>query len=196
MATEPEITPGFPEVRRQEVSALYWAAFQAKLGRVMGPEVRALAFLACVADPAPVLSARAPDGTTLGIAGFKTAAGAFIGGTAADRRAVYGGFGGMWRGVLLSTLERPVEPDTLLMDGIAVSPAARGQGIGAQLLAAIRPEAAARGCRTLRLDVIDTNPRARALYERLGFTAQRTERTGLLRCVFGFRASTTMTLPV
>ena len=40
--------------------------------------------------------------------------------------------------------------------------------------------------------MIETNPRARALYEREGFIATRTDRLGLLRYAFGFDAATTM----
>ena len=49
-----------------------------------------------------------------------------------------------------------------------------------------------RGYRTVRLDVIDTNPRARALYEREGFEPVHTESFPALRPVLGFGASTTM----
>jgi RimJ/RimL family protein N-acetyltransferase len=48
----------------------------------------------------------------------------------------------------------------------------------------------------VRLDVIDTNRRARALYERLGFAVEKTDDIGLLRFVFGFRRSHTMVKPL
>jgi ribosomal protein S18 acetylase RimI-like enzyme len=78
------------------------------------------------------------------------------------------------------------------MDGIAVDAAARGQGLGTALLTALKTRAAALGKATIRLDVIDTNPRARALYEREGFVAGQTEHLGPLRALFGFSAATTM----
>ena len=70
--------------------------------------------------------------------------------------------------------------------------AARGQGVGSALLKAIIAEARRRGYHHVRLDVIDTNSRARALYERIGFVASDTHQLGPLRHVFGFRATTTM----
>lgn len=78
------------------------------------------------------------------------------------------------------------------MDGIAVDPAHRGTGIGSMLLTEIAAVAAEHGCSRIRLDVIDVNPRARALYERHGFTAERTEQTPYLRGLMGFGAVTTM----
>ena len=80
-----------------------------------------------------------------------------------DLAGVYGCLGALRRGLLLSPLERKIEPDVFLMDGIFVTPAARGRGVGTALLRAITDTARLTGCRSVRLDVIDTNPRARAL---------------------------------
>ncbi|MGB5216257.1 MAG: GNAT family N-acetyltransferase, partial [Anderseniella sp.] len=90
----------------------------------------------------------------------------------------------------------PLQSETLLMDGIFVSESARGGGVGSMLLSAIKEKAAACGCSKVRLDVIDTNPRARALYERQGFISQGTSDIGPLRHVFGFQKATTMVCEV
>jgi len=78
------------------------------------------------------------------------------------------------------------------MDGIFVAPAARGHGVGTALLDATIAEARTRGYAEVRLDVIDSNPRARALYERVGFVAKDTQQLGPLRHIFGFKSATTM----
>ena len=52
---------------------------------------------------------------------------------------------------------------------IAVAPALRGQGQGRRLMNAILDEAAARGVRTVFLEVRADNPAARGLYSSLGF---------------------------
>lgn len=44
----------------------------------------------------------------------------------------------------------------------------------------------------LRLDVIDTNPVARRLYERVGFQPVRTERFPYMKWLLGFAAATQM----
>ncbi len=186
------LTKGFTPAQRRRAAELFWGAFRQKLSLLMRPEAKALDFLAAVADPDHVIGAVDGDGTLVGIAGFKTSAGAFIGGELSDLQAVYGWFGGFWRGVLLSVLERDLDPGVLLMDGIVVSEAARGQGIGTRLLAAIKDEALARGCASVRLDVIDSNPRAQALYEREGFVAGKRTDLGPFRHLFGFRTATEM----
>jgi ribosomal protein S18 acetylase RimI-like enzyme len=182
---------GLPADQRGAAVALYWQAFGGKLGRVMGPEDRAFAFLDRVMRDDHVIVAL-EDGRLLGMIGFKTPAGAFAGGGMADLRAVYGLAGGLWRGMLLRALSRDVETTRFLIDGICVSREARGRGIGTALVQALCDEARRRGHAEVRLDVIDTNWRARALYERLGFAATATERLGPLRHVFGFSSATTM----
>ena len=186
------IRKGLPATLRSDGARLYWQAFGAKLGRVLGPDARALRFLDRVIAADQCLVALNAEGALLGIAGFKTTGGSFAGGTSADLRAIYGGFGAMWRGTLLLALNREAETDCFLMDGICVSQHARGQGVGSALLSGLYEQAATLGYRSVRLDVIDTNPRARALYEREGFHPVRTAPLGPLKYVFGFASATTM----
>jgi ribosomal protein S18 acetylase RimI-like enzyme len=183
---------GLPPDLRDQAARLYWQAFGGKLGRVLGPEPRALAFLDRVMRPDQALLALAPDGAVLGLAGFKTPEGSFAGGSTADLRAVYGRAGAAWRGVLLDLLSRDVDNERFLLDGICVTREARGQGIGTTLIDAICDLAQDRGYSAVRLDVVDSNWRARALYERLGFVVQGSQDIGPLRHVFGFAAATTM----
>jgi ribosomal protein S18 acetylase RimI-like enzyme len=187
---------GLPEHLRPEAALLYWQAFGGKLGRVLGPEPRAIRYLTRVLRADNCMTAYDAQGTLIGIAGFRTSEGTFAGGSPADLHAIYGPVGGRWRASLLQLLNNDVEPDRFLLDGLCVSPAARGQGVGTALLEAIAAEGRARGFATLRLDVVDSNPRARALYERLGFTIARTAGIGPLRFIFGFTAAHTMIRPL
>lgn len=187
---------GLPVALRPQGAALYWEAFGVKLGRVLGPQARALAFLDRVIEADQCLIAVDEGGALLGLVGFKTTHGSFAGGTWDDLRAIYGRWGGFWRGSVLWALNREIENDRFLMDGICVAGAARGRGVGTALLGAVYDEAAARGYRSIRLDVIDSNARARALYEREGFLPTKTERLGVLKHVFGFASSTTMVRPL
>lgn len=186
------IQAGLPEGTEDQAAALYWDAFGEKLGRVMGPTDKAMRFIRRVLDPTHAISAVGPEGELLGVVGFKTRDSALVGGTFTDMTAIYGWYGAIWRAALVSLLERDTENERFLMDGIFVAPKARGQGVGSALLGAIMEEAKSRGYGSLRLDVINTNPRARALYERHGFQPKGTNEMGFLAPIFRFNSATTM----
>jgi ribosomal protein S18 acetylase RimI-like enzyme len=58
---------------------------------------------------------------------------------------------------------------------IAVSPEARGQGVGRQLLAAVEADARALGCCKVTLEVRSDNQRAMGLYRSVGFQPSEPE---------------------
>lgn len=187
-----EIRRGVPEGAAGRVAELYWEAFGGKLGAALGPAGAGRAFIAAHLNPDRALTAVSGDGRVLGVAGYQLAGRGLVGGDAAAVRAAYGPLRGLYRVLLLALLERTPARGELVMDGIAVDPAERGRGIGGRLLAGIDGLAAEQGCRRIRLDVVEGNPRARALYERHGFTEVRVRRTPWLRDVLGFGAVTTM----
>ena len=186
------VQTGLPERLRPAAARLYWQAFGGKLGIVMGPEPRALTFLTRVMRTDQVIAALGPQGQLLGIAGFKTSQGSFASGRSTDLTAIYGPIGGTWRRMVLGLLSGGVDNDRFLLDGLCVDASARSQGLGSKLLAAICDEARTRGYQAVRLDVIDTNWRAIALYKRLGFSVKARQSIGLLRLIFGFSAAITM----
>jgi len=129
----------------------------------------------------------------VGMVGFSTSEGSLTGGM--DYRGLLSELGwlkGNRAAVVFSLYEREARSGELLMDGIVVDPDYRGKGIGTKLFANLIEFATSAHYSTIRLDVIDSNPAARRLYERLGFTAEKTEQFEFLRGVLGFGASTTM----
>ncbi|MEO6299940.1 MAG: N-acetyltransferase [Paracoccaceae bacterium] len=183
---------GLPESLRPDAARLYWQAFGGKLGIVLGPEPRALRFLERVIRADHVIIAVDANQALLGIAGFKTPEGSFATGRAVDLRAIYGPFGGLWRRLLMGWLSDDVDNDRFLLDGLCVQAEHRSLGLGSALLDAICTEAVARGYAEVRLEVVDTNWRAVALYKRLGFVVTGRQNIGLLRHVFGFSSASTM----
>lgn len=183
---------GLPAELMPEAGRLYWQAFGGKLGLVMGPERRALDYLAQAMRPDHALYAISQEGRLLGLAGFKTPQGSFAAGGARQMRRVYGDFGGFWRSHLMALLSHEIDDENFLLDGLCVQPDLRSLGLGTALMQAVCTEARARGYANVRLDVVDTNWRAQALYRRLGFVETRRQSIGLLRPVFGFSAAITM----
>ncbi len=199
MAGQIKITKGFPGHLRSSAAEIYFDAFEQKVGWLLGGKDMAIAYIARIMDQNFALSAISDEGgeeKLIGIAGYKTAEGTFVGGGFSNLAASFGFFSSLWRGPMLWLLDRDVEPGVLLMDGIAVAASQRGKGTGAKLLDAIACHAKTSGHQYVRLDVIDNNPRARALYERHGFEAKDTDELGLLKHLFGFSSSTQMVLRV
>ncbi|MCP9986080.1 MULTISPECIES: GNAT family N-acetyltransferase [Streptomyces] len=186
---------GLPAGAERRAAELYWEAFGRKLGPALNPPDKAVPFIAAHLNADRAVCALL-DGRLVGLAGYQLGGRALTGGSALDVLRTYGHLAGLPRLLLLALFERHPTPRQLVMDGIAVAPDMRGRGIGSLLVEEVAAVAAEHGCREVRLDVIDTNPRARALYERCGFTAVRTERTPYFRGLLGFGAVTTMRRPV
>ncbi|MGW5849920.1 GNAT family N-acetyltransferase [Streptomyces sp. NPDC055254] len=182
---------GVPAGAERRAAELYWDAFGRKLGPALNPPDKAVPFLAAHLNADRAVCALL-DGQLVGLAGYQLDGRALTGGSASAVLRVYGHLRGLHRLLLLALFERHPAPGQLVMDGIAVDPAMRGRGVGSLLIEEVAAVAAEQHCREIRLDVIDTNPRARALYERRGFTAVRTEPTPYLRGLLGFAAVTTM----
>ena len=166
----PTVDRGFAESERAALAALYWEAFGTKLGRLFGPETRALAFVEASLSPSHALVARV-GGCPVGLAGFRDFDGSLVDMAPAAMLRAYGPLGTLRRSLLLALRHRDTDNRRFLVDGLAVAESYRGQGIGTRLVEALAAVAAERRYPAIRLDVADGNLRARALYDRLGFRA-------------------------
>ncbi|GGT14968.1 GNAT family N-acetyltransferase [Streptomyces purpureus] len=186
---------GVPAGAERRAAELYWEAFGRKLGPALNPPDKAVTFLTAHLNADRAVCALL-DGQLVGLAGYQLGGRALTGGSASAVLRAYGHLRGLHRLLLLAMFERHPAPGQLVMDGIAVDPAIRGRGVGSLLIEEVAAVAAEQDCREIRLDVIDVNPRARALYERRDFTAVRTESTPYLRGLLGFGAVTIMLRPI
>jgi ribosomal protein S18 acetylase RimI-like enzyme len=184
------IEPLLPETARMAAAELYWDAFGRLLRPALGRSPRAVDVLADGIDPRRAIVAM--DGDELvGVVGLHYAGHAFTHLTARSMLR-HLGLRGVPRLVPLVLFNGRPDPGEMRLDGIAVRADRRGQGIGSQLLHEAARRAGILGIDVIRLEVVDTNPRARTLYEREGYVAIRTERTPYLRRMMGFGAVTTM----
>lgn len=183
---------GIPETFRKQAVALYDQAFGQKLSVAISKS----------ADREPLFlkglqleyAIGAISGNQLvGLAGFQTADGSLTNGIQyRDLLAQLGFFKSLWAFIIFSLYHREPQTNGLVMDGIVVDANARGLGIGSELLKQVQQFAQDKGYQTVRLDVIDINPRAQKLYERMGFKAIKTESFPYLKGLLGFSGSTTM----
>ena len=187
-----EYQVGLPEHLWQDAAALYEEAFRQKFTPILRSKEKRIRLLEKSICPEFAIVALQDD-KLLGVCGFHDGDKSFTGGgKMSDVFEQAGPLRGLWALLLLSLLERKPDTDELLMDGIVVDAAARGHGVGTGLLERLVIYAEERGLKTIRLDVVDTNPAARRLYERKGFAAMKTEQAPYLRKLMGFSAATTM----
>jgi len=190
-----EIALGFGPEHRLAAASLYWDAFGRKLDHAIGPRERGIGLIERGLDPSRAVAAF-QEGALVGLAGFNLDGQALTTIRVRDIIKEFGLFSGLRRTAWASLLHRSPKPEELLMDGIVVRADRRGHGIGTKLLCRTFDVAVAHGKRVVRLDVVDTNPAARRLYENLGFLEIKTEQVPFLRRVMGFSAATTMERPV
>ena len=82
------------------------------------------------------------------------------------------------KGLKVEALIPPPAPGTLHIAHLGVAASQRSQGIGEQLIQFAEAKARGQNIDTLSLDVSTQNPRAQALYERLGFVIKNTRTSG------------------
>ncbi len=192
MTQEPDISRGLDARHRATAAELYDDAFGDKLGPGIRDREARLALLAEGFDGSYAITAVA-EGELVGLAGFHDSDGSLTGPITFGLLRRHLGLVRSIRALaVLGLLDRKPASNELLMDGIAVASTHRGQGIGSKLFAELESEARQRGFGQIRLDVIDTNPAARRLYERLGFEATKTEKVPFLQPIMGFGAATTL----
>jgi ribosomal protein S18 acetylase RimI-like enzyme len=75
----------------------------------------------------------------------------------------------MIAGLRLERIVRPPPRDVFYLAHLGVTPGQRGAGFGTQLIEHLLALGRASGFARAGLDVATTNPRAQALYERMGF---------------------------
>jgi ribosomal protein S18 acetylase RimI-like enzyme len=123
----------------------------------------------------------------LGVAGLDYGGGHFLRLRWAALRREFGWPGtlGRWFFSRLSTLQ-PVGRNSMRIAVIATAVEARGSGVGTALIEETCEFARLQGCTSLKLEVVDTNPRAKALYERLGFRTVYRLHTGFITRRGGF----------
>ena len=76
---------------------------------------------------------------------------------------------GRIRAGLWASVQTNPRPHQLLLDGLGVQAELRSLGIGTALLEAVHQRAGELDKTEVILEVVDTNPRAKALYERFGY---------------------------
>ncbi len=191
-----DVSLGMRPGEEHDIAALYAAAFSRKFRPAFGNDEAATSILAPTLRGDRVIVARG-DGLIAGVAGFHLDGHGLVAPKLSHMARHRGWLKALYGMVCLSLLDGNKPRSILVMDGITVAEGFRSRGVGARLLTAVVDLARDVGKTAVQLSVIDTNPKARQLYERFGFEPVRTENLGGLgRRLLGFTNATVMQRPV
>ena len=186
-----EIRSGLPESYRREAAVIYYKAFAQKMEPFIGSQEQGVPILERCFDTGMAIVALDHD-RLVGLAELMYERRGFFDPQLSKFVREFGRVGGLARMIALRLFFSHPSDGELCLDDLAVDASMRGKGIGTRLIHAVFDFAWEREMRAVRLDVVDTNPDARRLYERLGFVPVRTWRCPFLFHRMGFSAFTMM----
>ncbi len=181
-----------PEKFVSDATRLYAEAFERKFLKIIGDKDEISKLFGNNVNLNRAIAAFTED-TLLGIAGLHFDGKPFLDVQLENFHERFGYVKGSIKAIISDILfSRKPAKDELLMDGIVVSKESRGKGIGSKLFAKILEFAKEKDFKQIRLDVIDENPRAKKLYESLGFETIKYENTNYLKDLIGVSGVSTM----
>ena len=192
---------GLPDEMRDQAVDIFEDAFGSKMRMAVRDRDKRLEFMRRTYVAEHAIIARRGD-QLLGLAGLSTRDAPYSGGLMGSSwdprpyRDLLGWAGASWAVWGLRLADHRPKADEIYVDGIAVAPEARGLGIGTRLLDETKEIAREQGKRYVRLDVIDTNPRAQALYARQGYRVTKVQSFRHKERWVGFGGMISMELPV
>ena len=167
---------------------LFLTALGEKFVPILGNEANAIALVESSIVSTSCLSAE-EDAKLLGVLAIQTNKQSFLDPDFKDLRAHYGIVGGIIRAAGLTLLQHSPKPKELYIEGIAVTDFEQGKGVGTKLFDELMIFARSQGFERVTLQVIDTNPRALKLYERLGFTIEKRSKVWPVNRMIGWHFS-------
>ncbi|WFR61166.1 GNAT family N-acetyltransferase [Paenibacillus amylolyticus] len=125
----------------------------------------------------------------VGFLGYNIGKKAFVPANYSVFRSVYSPLMATWRFILYACYSKfhLYNENVLHIDPIAVSEEARGHGIGKLLLSKLEQVAISKHLTTINLEVVDTNPSARKLYDRFGYRVHKELNSGPFTVKAGFK---------
>jgi ribosomal protein S18 acetylase RimI-like enzyme len=169
-----EIKPGIPDELRHQVATICYEGFRSQIEWLIGSQQKGVALLEPSFDTELGLTAQM-QGKPVGFVGLKYENRPFF---KFERSHCIRELG-LLRGFLAFLVFNNISPakplsDEMYIAVLVVDPSMRGKGIGTVLMQAAFEIAQQNQCSAVVLDVANTNPDARRLYERLGFKSVRT----------------------
>ncbi len=172
-----EIKFGVPKNQRETVAKMFHESFGDKYDLMFGDETKTVAFVsACLDDSKTIVALK--DDVAVGFSGLQHCGKSFIEDNAHEMVRVFGlaSFKVMLIRSMFVFKRMGIDNNELLLEALAVSAKERNKGIGQKLLQFTIDYAKSKKFSHLKLDVINTNPKAKRLYERIGFVESKVQK--------------------
>lgn len=174
----PRILRGIPPELQGAAAALYWRHFGAQVLPLPVAARQGVALIRAAMRAERALVALAPSGRLVGIVGLRGAGGGFLDPSAEGFVAVWGPARGRLRHLAAGLYRPGAATADLVLDGIAVLPQWRRQGIARALIRCAAAHASALGHPALRAEVQAGNRDGLAAWQAMGFRALARQRLG------------------
>jgi len=178
---------GLPARCYHQAAEICYEAFERKFSPFLRSSEHGIPILEASFNPDQAMVALYGE-ALVGVVGMQVGRRTFLDFKAAPFIREFGRVRGLFKFLLFLMLDHPVREGVLFVDNLAVAASMRGKGVGTRLLEAVFAFAREGGFHAVALDVVDTNPGARRLYERMGFMAVMTQHYPYLRGLLGFSA--------
>jgi ribosomal protein S18 acetylase RimI-like enzyme len=186
-----EIKLGIPEELRHQAAIICYEGFRSQIEWLIGSQHKGITLLEHSLNTELGLTAQM-QGQLVGFVGLQYENRSFFRFERSHCIRELGLLRGLLVFLLFNLSATQILPEEMFITVIVVDASMRGKGIGTLLMQAVFGIAQQNQCHAIVLDVIDTKPDARRLYERLGFKPVRTIEYGYLRSLIGSSANTTM----
>ena len=181
-----KVFKGLPFSLSEKAVRIYYDAFSMKINPLVGSKQKAIQFIGKTTDFSACFYAML-DSRLLGLAGIQDKDNNFTKNIGlGELLKEFNLFRALLIRYVYGYKTAKVKRGVIRIDSIAVAKEARGMGVGTALLNAIFKYAMDRGLQEIKLEVVNTNPGARKLYERLGFKAVKEVRYGFITKKAGF----------
>ncbi len=178
-----EIKQKLTSEHKTAVSALFISALGEKFLPILGQKSKAVALLNASYNRKNCFLALEQN-KLLGFLAFQTKRKSFLAISLKNMCKIFGFLPGIAKALALSLLNYRCKSGEFYIDAIAVAEAARGKGAGTKLINASLGYAKTQGFKFASLQVINTNPKAKALYEKLGFRVVKKSTTFPFNAIF------------
>ncbi|MHB1336796.1 MAG: GNAT family N-acetyltransferase [Candidatus Humimicrobiaceae bacterium] len=164
---------------------IYYCAFKRKIKALIKSKEKALAIYKKSLNADRVLYA-VLDEKVVGIAGLHYDNKNFVEIKYKDLREYFNPIFSYFVYFIYRKMSPELKNDVIRIDSIAVDEDARGQGIGSILIEKVVEFAKDKGFKEVILEVVDTNPKAKKLYEKIGFNEKKLVKFYFTSRVAGF----------